>query len=78
MRQSQLKKLRAKNYQDSDEEWQRVISYVFGDKSHIAGNDTRAGIESSASIVGEGDEDKELIITIRKRIQGITVCAHST
>ncbi|KAG2415760.1 hypothetical protein HFD88_006951 [Aspergillus terreus] len=72
VRQSQLKKLRAKNYQDSDEEWQRVISYVFGDKSHIAGNDTRAGIESSASIVGEGDEDKELIITIRKRIQGIT------
>ncbi|KAL5355461.1 hypothetical protein BJX96DRAFT_141349 [Aspergillus floccosus] len=73
VRQRQLRKLRAKNYQDSDEEWQRVISYIFGDKSDTTtGNGTLSGIESSASVVGEGDEDKELIITIRKRIQGIT------
>ncbi|KAL4894650.1 hypothetical protein BDV59DRAFT_200979 [Aspergillus ambiguus] len=73
VRQNQLCKLRAKNYQGSDEEWQRIVSYVFGVQPDTTTEiDTLSGIESSASIVGQDDEDRELIITIRKRIQGIT------
>ena len=50
------------------------MSYVFGQEQCYAGQGLLSGIESSASIVGSDDEDKEMIITIRKRVQSITVC----
>lgn len=52
------------------------MSHVLGDRSNaIAESLAITGVESSASIVGQDDENRELVITIRKRIQGITVSA---
>ncbi|PLB33788.1 uncharacterized protein BDW47DRAFT_134763 [Aspergillus candidus] len=72
VRQKRLKDLRAKNYHGSDDEWIKIMSYVFGQEQCNAGQGLLSGIESSASIVGSDDEDKEMIITIRKRVQSIT------
>ena len=52
------------------------MSHVFGQLDESAAKAKLCGIESSASVIGASDsEDKELVITIRKRIQTITVCA---
>ncbi|KAI9372397.1 hypothetical protein BJX61DRAFT_451163 [Aspergillus egyptiacus] len=73
VRQSQLKKFRAKNYQGSDEEWRDTVLYVFGVLDEPAKeSDFLAGIEASASIRESGEEGKELVISVRKRIQTIT------
>ncbi|PLN77099.1 hypothetical protein BDW42DRAFT_177534 [Aspergillus taichungensis] len=72
VRQKRLGDLRAKNYHGSDDEWVKILSYVFGQEQCNAGQSLSSGIESSASIVGSDDEDKEMIITIRKRVQSIT------
>ncbi|KAL4788407.1 hypothetical protein BJX76DRAFT_353162 [Aspergillus varians] len=73
VRQSQLKKLRAKNYQGSDDEWKAIVLYVLGLQEESPKNsELLTGIEASASINGSGDDDKELVIIVRKRIQAIT------
>jgi hypothetical protein len=76
VRQAQLKNLRAKQYQGSDDEWRDTILHVLGlleePEKH---SDLLTGIEVSATINGSGDEDKELVLTVRKRIQDITVGA---
>ena len=74
MQQSQLKKLRAKSYEGSDDEWQYTVLYVLG----LQGETTQtteliAGIEASATIIDSGDGNKGLVISVRKRIQTITV-----
>ncbi|CEN60138.1 hypothetical protein ASPCAL02579 [Aspergillus calidoustus] len=73
VRQAQLKNLRAKQYQGSDDEWRDTILHVLGlleePEKH---SDLLTGIEVSATINGSGDEDKELVLTVRKRIQDIT------
>ncbi|KAL1867185.1 hypothetical protein Plec18167_008726 [Paecilomyces lecythidis] len=73
VRQSHVKSLRAKNYQGSDDEWVRVLSYVLK-QSPPSDDDVgwTTGLEVTARIRGEGDEDKELVILIRKRIDTIT------
>lgn len=70
-----MKSLRAKNYQGSDDEWVQILSYVLR-QSPPSDHDATwtTGLEVTASIRGEGDEDKELVILIRKRIDTITVC----
>jgi len=74
VKQTRLKDLRAKSYQGSDEEWARIVSYVFGQVSTVGKPEWCHGIEVSASVSDpENDEDKELSLTIRKRIQTITV-----
>ncbi|KAE8348497.1 hypothetical protein BDV28DRAFT_143340 [Aspergillus coremiiformis] len=75
VRQSHLKELRTKNYQGDDEEWKRIVLQVLGQLEDSAGKvNLRQDIESSASIIGaRGHEGKEIIITIRKRIQSITL-----
>lgn len=75
--QSRLKNLRAKSYQGSDEEWAQIVSYVFGQFSSTIGKpEWSHGIEVSASVSDSAnDEDKEIVLTIRKRIQTITVCS---
>ncbi|KAF9883036.1 hypothetical protein FE257_004319 [Aspergillus nanangensis] len=74
VRQTDLRHLRAKNYQGSDDEWHQIVSHVFDGQvdSSAEKPDVLAGVESSASIVGQNDSDRELVITIRKRIQAIT------
>lgn len=67
-----MKDLRVKNYQGSGEEWARIISVILGQAVH-ANEPALAGIEASARITGTGDESKELVVTIRKRVQSITV-----
>ncbi|KAL2802896.1 hypothetical protein BJX63DRAFT_91751 [Aspergillus granulosus] len=73
VRQAQLKKLRAKQYQGSDDEWRDIILHVFGLLEEPAKPlDLLTGVEVSATINGSGEEDKELVLTVRKRIQDIT------
>ncbi|KKK16062.1 hypothetical protein P175DRAFT_0458910 [Aspergillus ochraceoroseus IBT 24754] len=73
LRQSHLKNSCSKNFQGSAEEWKDIVLYVFGLlKEPARKSDLLAGIEISASINGSGDEDKEMVITVRKRIQAIT------
>ncbi|KAF7168130.1 hypothetical protein CNMCM5623_001244 [Aspergillus felis] len=73
VRQARLKTLCAKNYRGSDDEWVQIVSYVFGQlKEPIPTFEVLSGIESSASIIESGDVSKELVITIRKRVQSIT------
>lgn len=67
-----MSELCAKNYQGSGDEWARIVSFVLG-QSDQTNEPAISGIEASASITGSGDEDKEIIVTIRKRIQSITV-----
>ncbi|KAE8375878.1 hypothetical protein BDV26DRAFT_266802 [Aspergillus bertholletiae] len=72
VRLSHLNGFRSKNYKGNDEEWTQIVSYVFGqlDKSVAV---KLCDIESSASVISVSDtEDKELVITIRKRVQTIT------
>ncbi|KAL3445519.1 hypothetical protein BJX65DRAFT_309980 [Aspergillus insuetus] len=73
VRQTQLKKLRAKQYQGSDDEWRDTVLHVLGLlEEPEKRTDLLTGIEVSATINGSGDEDKELVLTVRKRIQDIT------
>ncbi|GFF56346.1 hypothetical protein IFM58399_10293 [Aspergillus lentulus] len=73
VRQTRLKTLCAKNYRGSDDEWVQIVSYVFGQlKEPVPKSEILSGIESSASIIESGDVSRELVITIRKRVQSIT------
>ncbi|KAJ5183213.1 hypothetical protein N7492_000829 [Penicillium capsulatum] len=72
VRQSQLSKLRLKNYQGTDEEWTRIVSLVFGQHTSPDEPIGLPEIEVSTSITGSGDEGREVVITIRKRVQDIT------
>ncbi|KAL6233904.1 hypothetical protein BDW75DRAFT_241619 [Aspergillus navahoensis] len=73
LRQSEINKLRVKNYQGTDDEWKETILYVLGLREDPEENrELLTGIEASASINGTGKDDKELVITVRKRIQTIT------
>lgn len=73
VRQTRLKTLCAKNYRGSDDEWAQIVSYVFGQlKESVPKSEILSGIESSASIVESGDTSRDLVITIRKRVQSIT------
>ncbi|KAJ5718724.1 hypothetical protein N7488_004370 [Penicillium malachiteum] len=69
---SHLKGLRAKNYQGSDDEWTQIISHILKQSTPTTSSAAYVGVETSASITGSNDEDKELVITVRKRVQSIT------
>ena len=74
MKQAHLKDLRAKNYQGTDDEWFQIVSLVLGQRSvPVDDSGWSSGVEATASIAGSEDEGKELIITIRKKVQKITV-----
>lgn len=72
VKQSRLKDLRAKNYQGSEDEWTNIMTFVLGQSAPTDGLDS-AGLEVVANISGSDQENKELTITIRKRVQSITV-----
>ncbi|KAL4879995.1 hypothetical protein BJY04DRAFT_219528 [Aspergillus karnatakaensis] len=70
---SQLRKLRAKGYHGTDDEWRDIVLYALGLSEGLGvTSETLTGVEASATINGSGEDDKELVITIRKRIQTIT------
>jgi hypothetical protein len=74
VKQTRLKDLRAQNYQGSDDEWVKIVALVLGQSSAPSDDaDWATGLEVSAIISGSGQDDKELVITIRKRVQTITV-----
>lgn len=75
VRQSRLENLRAKNYRGSEEEWAQILSHVLGQDSPSTSHASwSSGVEVTASIQGPADEDKEMVIALRKRIDTITVC----
>ncbi|KAL4972391.1 hypothetical protein BDW66DRAFT_122972 [Aspergillus desertorum] len=73
LRQSEIDKLRAKNFHGTNDEWKKIILYVLGlQEEPVEKPEFLRGIEASVSINGEGEDDKKLVITVRKRIQTIT------
>ncbi|PLB43092.1 hypothetical protein P170DRAFT_370454 [Aspergillus steynii IBT 23096] len=73
VRRTHLENLRAKNYHGSDEEWAQIVWHVFGQPAESVGNlGSLHSIESSATVCGSDGAPKELVISIRKRIEGIT------
>lgn len=73
VKQTRLKDLQAKNYRGSHDDWVKTVSLILGQFSAPPDEpDWATGLEASASISGS-DEDKEIVITIRKRVQTITV-----
>lgn len=74
MKQTRLKDLRAKNHQGSNEEWIKIVSLILGQSSApLDDSDWASGLEASAHVSGSDEDNKELVITIRKRVQTITV-----
>lgn len=73
VRQSRLENLRAKNYKGSEEEWAQILTHVFGQDSSTSHASWSSSVEVTASIQGPDDEDKEMVIAVRKRIDTITV-----
>lgn len=75
MKQSRVKNLRAKNYQGSEDEWADILSYVFvpNDEPRLSQRDWESGLEVVANVKEVDDDEKELVITLRKRIDAITV-----
>lgn len=80
VRQSRLKSLCAKSYSGTDDEWAQIVSYIFG-QSETSNHETdlSSGIEASATISGseDGDDNHEMTITIRKRVETITVIMYT-
>jgi hypothetical protein len=73
VKQARLKDLRAKNYQGSEDDWANIVSLILGQSSLPSDEpDWATGLETLATI-SDSEEDKEIVITIRKRVQTITV-----
>jgi hypothetical protein len=73
VKQTCLKDFRAKNYHGSDDEWARIVALILGQSSAIDDPDWAAGLEASVTISGSDQDNKELVLTIRKRVETITV-----
>ncbi|KAJ5317277.1 hypothetical protein N7508_001785 [Penicillium antarcticum] len=72
VKQTRLKDLRAKNYQGSEDDWVNTLSLILGQSSPPSDEpDWATGLETTAT-VSESEEDQEIVITIRKRVQTIT------
>lgn len=74
MQQSRAQTHRSKSYQGTDEDWDLILLRALGqleintDKSELL-----SGVELSASIKALGRQSNQLVLTIRRRIQTITV-----
>lgn len=72
VRQRNLKKLRAKNYDGSDDEWTTIVSHVFGPKTKSSIDAAqKANLVVTGSIAGE-DPNATLSITFNNRVEDIT------
>jgi hypothetical protein len=75
VRQSCVKQLRSKNYHGSDDEWVQILTHSFGlDPPRTSHADWMSGIEVNSLIHDSGNDQTEMIISWRMRIDGITVC----
>lgn len=77
MKSSQISKLRAKNYKGSDEEWSNILSHVFAQREPSTdASDWKSGLEVVAAVKSEDEDedDGQIVVTLRKRIDSITVC----
>lgn len=78
VQESHAESLKAKNSQGSDQEWVQILSSILGQSMATNKSASLDGVEATAGIAGSGDEGKEIIITIRKKVQSITVCLPSS
>ncbi|KAL1958337.1 hypothetical protein VTO42DRAFT_4654 [Malbranchea cinnamomea] len=71
---SQIGKLRAKTYKGSDEEWSNILSHVFlqREPSTDSSEGWKSGLEVVAAVKSGDEDEKEIVITFRKRIDSIT------
>ncbi|KAJ5698258.1 hypothetical protein N7462_000263 [Penicillium macrosclerotiorum] len=72
IKQTQLQDLCAKNYQGSQDEWAQTVSFVLGQSILSDQPPWWSEIESSASVSTSNEGSKEIVLTIRKRVQDIT------
>ncbi|KAJ5775969.1 uncharacterized protein N7511_000980 [Penicillium nucicola] len=72
LKQAHLTDLRAKNYQGSEGDWLNTLSLILGQSSPPLGDlEWASGLEALAT-VSDSEEDQQIVITIRKRVQTIT------
>lgn len=74
---TQIDKLRAKNYQGTVDEWAGILAYALGQKQPASvPEEHKAGLEIAATVKQNEDDEseKEIVVTLRKRIDTITVC----
>ncbi|PGH16549.1 hypothetical protein AJ79_01655 [Helicocarpus griseus UAMH5409] len=72
---AQINKLRAKNYHGDDDEWKGILAYALGQKqSASVPEDHKSGLEIAATVKQDEDDEseREIFITLRKRIDTIT------
>lgn len=77
VKQSSLKDLRSKSYQGSDDEWTQIIRRILG-QSTEDDKTSSFKLEATATITESESDESSIIITIRKRVQDITVCHYLT
>lgn len=77
MKSSQITKLRAKNYKGSDKEWTDILLHVFAlrEPSSDEPDNWKSGLEVVAAVKSEDEDEGQIVITLRKRIDSITVRA---
>ena len=74
MRQARAQTHRSKSYQGTDEDWDLILLRALGQlEINTDNSDLLSGIELSASIKGQGRQGNQLVLTIRRRVQTITV-----
>ncbi|QSS62482.1 hypothetical protein I7I51_02219 [Histoplasma capsulatum] len=72
---TQIDKLRAKNYQGTVDEWAGILAYALGQKQPASvPEEHKAGLEIAATVKQNEDDEseKEIVVTLRKRIDTIT------
>ncbi|KLJ07626.1 hypothetical protein EMPG_16905 [Blastomyces silverae] len=72
---AQIDKLRAKNYHGADDEWAGILAYALGQKqSASVPEEHKSGLEIAATVKQDEDDEseKEIVISLRKRIDTIT------
>ncbi|OJD24918.1 hypothetical protein ACJ73_03720 [Blastomyces percursus] len=72
---AQIEKLRAKNYNGTDDEWTGILAYALGQKQTASvPEEHKSGLEIAATVKEDEDDEseKEIVISLRKRIDTIT------
>ncbi|EEQ91951.1 hypothetical protein RJZ56_006201 [Blastomyces dermatitidis] len=72
---AQIDKLRAKNYHGADDEWTGILAYALGQKQSASVPEKhKSGLEIAATVKQDEDDEseKDIVISLRKRIDTIT------
>lgn len=75
VKQADLKRLRFKNYQGSEQEFEQILEFVLtrGTLERRLDAQWSSEVEVVASVRESREDTKELVLTIRRRIDTITV-----